>query len=231
MSLASVYQAGSGCDAPAITLTQTRQPQIWNEHKGAECRFARGETLFSEGDVADHHYRILSGAVRLFRMTSDGRRQITGFRLPGEILGFEWGDDCEVTAEAASDVVAIRCSRVGFSRAIDEQSQVRNRVIDLLRHELCAAQAHLMILGRQSAEERVVSFLIDFAKRCHAGDGTPFDLYVTREDMADYLGLTFETVSRTLSGLKRDGYIELPEARQVVIRRANRLQDLVAEAS
>jgi CRP/FNR family nitrogen fixation transcriptional regulator len=200
------------------------------ERESTQCRFVQGESLFSEGDEIAHHYRIVSGAVRLFRTTLDGRRQITGFRLPGEILGFEWPDDCELSAEATRDVIAARCSRSGFERAIDEQPDVRKRTIGLLRQELAALQTHLVVLGRQTASERVVSFLIDFAKRSHTRDGTAFDIYVTREDLADYLGLTLETVSRVLSSLKRRNLIALPASHHVIIRSTPKLQALHAGA-
>jgi CRP-like cAMP-binding protein len=136
-----------------------------------------------------------------------------------------------LSAEAVRDVVTARCSRSGLEQAIDEHPDARKYTIDLLRQELFAVQNHLVVLGRQTALERIVSFLIDFSKRSRTPEGTAFDLFVSRQDIADYLGLTLETVSRIMSDLKRKGLIALPQTHHVIICSTAKLQAILAGAT
>lgn len=191
---------------------------------GIVCQFDRGATLFSEGEKASHVYRVVTGAVRLSRTTADGRRQIIGFRLPGESVGFEWGAAYGLSAEAADPVQAVRSS-------VPAGERMAASLISALRRQLEAAQDHIVLLGRQTAHEKVASFLVDFARRSSAGDGQAFDLHVSREDIADYLGLTFETVSRVMSDLKRRRLIELVGARKAAIPSLAKLAAQVADAA
>ncbi len=191
-------------------------------------RFGRNQTIFNEGDDARYSYKILEGGVRLCKVRSDGRRQIAEFLLPGDMFGFEVGDEHSLTAEALGDVVLMRCSRSQVERLSDESVDVRRKLMFLLRRELTAAQDHLVMLGRQTAKERVASFLLLLAERNDAEDGVALDLPMGRQDIADYLGLTIETVCRALTDLKKDGLIAIPNRHQVVIRRIEALE-LVAE--
>ncbi len=189
-------------------------------------RFGRNQTIFNEGDDARYSYKILEGGVRLCKVRSDGRRQIADFLLPGDMFGFEEGDEHSLTAEALCDVVVMRCARNQVERLSDESPDVRRKLMTLLRRELSAAQQHLVMLGRQTAKERVSSFLLLLAERNGAEDGEALDLPMGRQDIADYLGLTIETVCRALTDLKREGLIAIPNRHQVVIRRLEALEDV-----
>lgn len=184
---------------------------------GSVCRFGRGETIFDEGDELRFSYRIISGAVRLSRITLDGRRQIVEFRVAGDFMGFEWDGYYALTAEAVRDAVAVRYMRARVDRMIEERSEIRDRVHALIRQELLAAHEHLITLGCQSAKERVATFLLQLARRAGVGDGDTIEIELGRQDIAEYLGLTLETVSRTLSEFKRMGAISLPKRRQIVM--------------
>jgi CRP/FNR family nitrogen fixation transcriptional regulator len=198
---------------------------------GTLCRFTKNEMLFAQGDEAETAYKILGGAVRLLRITGDGRRQIIGFRLPGDVLGLDCEGVCTMTAEAVGSVTAVRCSRARIDRSIAERPQLREDLSRLLWQEVKDLQRHLVVLGCQTAMERVASFLARLAQRAGARDGAAVDLHVSRKDIADYLGLTLETVSRTLSELRRRGVIDFPKSRQVLIKSIGRLRELTADAS
>lgn len=191
---------------------------------GTVCTFARNETIFDEGQDISSSYKVVSGVVRLCRVTADGRRQIAGFRLPGDLIGIEWTGEYEMTAEAVRDVVAVRFARGRLERLSQEKPAVRDHLLVHLRQDLCAAQEHLIMLGHQTATERVASFLLSLARRVHATDGAVIDMQLGRQDIADYLGLTLETVSRTFSDLTSQGVIASPKRRHVVIRNMAKLK-------
>jgi len=188
-------------------------------------RFCRNQTIFNEGDDARYSYKVVEGGVRLCKVRSDGRRQIAEFLLPGDMFGFEFGDEHSLTAEALCDVVVMRCPRNHVERLSEELPGVRHQLMSLLRRELSAAQDHLVMLGRQTAKERVASFLLLLAeRRSDAGEDIALDLPMGRQDIADYLGLTIETVCRALTDLKRERLIAIPNRHQVVIRDLSALE-------
>ena len=189
-------------------------------------RFGRNQTIFNEGDDARYSYKVLQGGVRLCKVRPDGRRQIAEFLLAGDMFGFEVGEEHSLTAEALCDVVVMRCPRNHVERLSDESPALRHKLMALLRGELSAAQNHLVMLGRQTAKERVASFLILLAERNAAEDGGALELPMGRQDIADYLGLTIETVCRALTDLKREGVIAIPSRHQVVIRDLMALEDV-----
>lgn len=181
-------------------------------------RFGRNQTIFNEGDDARYSYKVIEGGVRLCKVRPDGRRQIAEFLLPGDMFGFEFGSEHSLTAEALCDVIVMRCARSHVERLSEELPDVRRRLMSLLRRELSAAQDHLVMLGRQTAKERVASFLLLLAERTNADNGDALDLPMGRQDIADFLGLTIETVCRALTDLKRERLIAIPNRHQVVIR-------------
>jgi len=184
---------------------------------GTVAHFARNKTIFNEGDDAQFSYKVVSGAVRLSKVMIDGRRQIADFALAGDIFGLDWSDDYAVTAEALTEVTLVRYSRNNLARLGEEQVSVRSKLTDVLRRDLWAAQNHLVMLGCQTARERVASFLMLFVKRSHAKNGEIFELPMGRQDIADYLGLTIETVCRTLSDLKQEGLVATPKRHEIVV--------------
>jgi CRP/FNR family nitrogen fixation transcriptional regulator len=184
---------------------------------GTVALFERNNTIFAEGDDADRTYKVVSGGVRLCKMMPDGRRQIAEFALPGDFFGFDWLDHHALTAESLGDTTVISYSRSRLERLGDEDHAVRVELYATLRHDLWAAQNHLVILGRQSARERVASFLVQLIERRKSGDTATIAVPMTRQDIADYLGLTVETVCRVLSALKREGAIAIPNRHAITV--------------
>ena len=164
-----------------------------------------GELLFSQGDKADSVFEVLSGMVRLYKLLPDGRRQVTGFLTAGQLLGLAPEGICVFTADTITEVSLCRYKRDAFERLIDEVPGFARRLLAVTSHELHAAQDQMVLLGRKSASEKVASFLLMLPARQH-----DIEVPMTRGDIADYLGLTVETVSRTLTRLRQDGLIALP---------------------
>ncbi len=190
-------------------------------------RKAPGETLFSEGDEADSVYEVVRGMVRLYKLLPDGRRQIIGFMTAGRLLGLAPDGVCPYTAEAITEVSLCRYKRSAFERLIDEVPGFAKRLLAAASRELCAAQSQMLLLGRKAAIEKVASFLLLMADE-QGEDMDAVDVPMTRSDIADYLGLTIETVSRTLTRLKRDGLIALPSSSLIEICDRNGLEELAA---
>jgi len=194
------------------------------ETAGTVCDFSKGETIFNEGDLVDASYKVVRGVVRLCRLSSDGRRQIAGFRLPGDLIGIESNGEYDMTAEAVRDVVAVRYSKARLDRLSHEKPGVRDHLLSHLCRDLRSAQEHLITLGCQSAVERVASFLLQLARRAGVADGGVIDMQLGRQDIADYLGLTLETVSRTFTELTNRDLIATPKRRHVQIKNRARLK-------
>lgn len=182
--------------------------------------YAPGQAIFEETEPAEYVYNVSNGDVRLYKLLSDGRRQITGFLRPGDFLGLVKQNSYAYGAEAI-DAVELCCMRiVDLERLLREMPAVRDRLLDMSRDELAAAQEQMLLLGRKSAKEKVLSFLLLRAQQQEDFDDTPsamLDLPMSRGDIADYLGLTIETVSRTFTALKEEGLIDLPSAQHVVL--------------
>lgn len=179
---------------------------------GVRMTFAAGEEIYGEEEDADLVYRLISGSVRTQRLTPDGRRQIGDFYYPGEIFGLEPASQHRYSAEALSTVtvLVIKLSSLGLYG--EEGARFERQIVEATRRELARTQDHLMVLGRRSACERVASFLLDLSDR---GRGEVFDLAMGRQDMADFLGLTIETVSRMMSQLISDRVLRLEGLRRV----------------
>jgi len=182
---------------------------------GASTAFSRNEEVFGEGEPADYLYKVMSGGVRTYNTLSDGRRQIAAFYLPGDIFGLEARDVHSVSAEtiARSRLHAVKKTEL-MSRAAGDLAMV-NLLLDLTTVELQRTRAHILLLLK-SAQERVVSFLLDMADREDCEN--EFDLRMSRQDIADYLGLSIETVSRTLTRLESASAISLLTSRRIVLR-------------
>jgi CRP/FNR family transcriptional regulator len=180
-----------------------------------------GETVFSEGDDADCVYEVVRGVLRLCKILPDGRRQIIGFLSAGQFLGL-------ALAEAITEVTLCRYKRAAFDRLIDVVPGFAKRVLAVASHELSAAQNQMLLLGRRAALEKVASFLLLMAEQAGEDDDGAIGLPMTRSDIADYLGLTIETVSRTLTRLKHDRLIALPTPDRIEIRNRHQLEELAA---
>jgi CRP/FNR family transcriptional regulator, anaerobic regulatory protein len=178
-----------------------------------------GQTVFEEGDEAKYVYNVSRGHVRLFKLLQDGRRQITGFLAPGDFLGLAARQTYAYSAEAISDADLCRFKVGELESLLEEMPPVRERLYEIANDELAAAQEQMLCLGRKTAKERVASFLISQLRHgANCGDGkAEFDLPMSRSDIADYLGLTIETVSRTFTALREEGLIDLPSTHRVSI--------------
>ena len=227
--------------APAIPSPATQTPPLrlvptaaarWPESEpGAlrEQRLAPGQTLFHDGDEARHFFEIVSGTVRCCRLTPDGRRQIYRFAGAGDMLGLGGEPVHGYSAEAVGPVVVRRRRLAALDAAMLGDARLRERVIGALREELAAVRLQMVLLGQMSAIERVATFLLTLAARATRPAAT-IHMPMTRVDIADYLGLTIETVSRKINELKRLGLIELPAPNQVRITRRDELE-AIAEAA
>jgi len=184
-----------------------------------------GETIFWEGDAADSVYEVVRGSLRLHKLLPDGRRQVTGFLCAGHLIGLAPEGTWVYTAEAITDVTLCRYRRPAFERLIDTVPGFARRVLTVTSHELRVAQDQMLLLGRKTAAERVASFLLLMAEQ---QGGEEISVPMCRNDIADYLGLTVETVCRTLTELKRSELIELPTHGRIVIRDREELQALAA---
>ncbi len=178
---------------------------------GVPQTLRKGEELFAEGDAADWFYKVVTGAIRTSKLLSDGRRQIGAFHLAGEIFGLEAGRNHRFTAEALAGATLLAYCRTSLGPSARDGGALREEVLSSAIRSLDRAQEHMLLLGRKTAQEKVAAFLLDMADRMPDGGGQ-FELPMPRSDIADYLGLTIETVSRTLSQFTRDGLIRLPAA-------------------
>jgi len=181
------------------------------EHLGRHVHFTSCDTVFAQEELTTSFYNLLEGVMRLYKLLPDGRRQIVGFALPGDFLGTSASARHSFSADAIGAVVVCRFSRTSFARFIEDKPHLLRRINELTVRELSQAQDHMVLLGRRSAEEKVATFLIGWRDRL-ARLGSPskvVPLPMSRQDIADYLGLTIETVSRTFTKLERDGVIEI----------------------
>jgi len=190
---------------------------------GAVMSYPRNTEIFGESESADFVYKVVSGSVRTYKVLDDGRRQIGGFYLPGDIFGVQFGDDYALSAEAITDTRVLVVKRSAFNALAGRNAAIAQEIFAITGHELAAMQKRVLLLIK-SAQERVASFLLEMAERTPASNA--IELPMSRQDIADYLGLTIETVSRTLSALEAAAAIELPTSRRVVLRNRAALRRL-----
>jgi CRP/FNR family nitrogen fixation transcriptional regulator len=192
---------------------------------GAVSHFEADREIFAEYDDADLFFKVVSGTVRTCKFLSDGRRQIEAFYGPGDVFGFGLSDAHVLNAEAVTECNLIAYRRKGVEAAALRDETLARQLLSYAMHSVGHAQRHAFLLGRRAAMEKVASFLLDWAARGRR-EGA-IDLPMSRQDMADYLGLTIETVSRTLSQMEREGLIAIPNARQIRFLRREALEDLI----
>jgi len=182
---------------------------------GASMSFVRNVEIYGENEPADYLYKVVSGAVRTYKILADGRRQIGAFYLPGDVFGLESGEEHAFSSEAVVDSVVLVIKRSTLNALAMRDNKIANQLWTMTSNELRRAQNHLTLLIK-TAQERVVGFLLELAERMPSGNQVK--LPMSRQDIADYLGLTIETVSRTLTQLENSAAIELPSSRLVVLR-------------
>jgi CRP/FNR family transcriptional regulator, nitrogen fixation regulation protein len=183
---------------------------------GATMTYPRDTEIFGENEPADYLYKVVSGAVRTYKILSDGRRQISGFYLPGDIFGLEFTDEHTLSAEAISDTKVLVVKRSALNALAGRDASVAQQLFALTGHELHRVQDRILLLIK-NARERVASFLLEMAER--APENNTIKLPMSRQDIADYLGLTIETVCRTLTSLETASAIEVSAcSRRIVLR-------------
>ena len=192
---------------------------------GAPMRFARNEEIYGEDEPADYLYQVITGTVRTFKMLDDGRRQISGFYLPGDIFGVEAGELHCSSAEAVSDAQIVVAKRTAVLARAEHETDLARQLWSLTTRELQRVQQHALLLIK-SAEQRVAGFLLEMAAR--NARTASVDLTMSRQDIADYLGLTIETVSRTFTQFVQSGTIALQTSRRVDLRNRTELARLNA---
>ena len=218
------------CDARADSVCNA----IGDEHLARLAELAvvtrvePGQTFIEEGDPADSFFNLTAGSAKLFKLLADGRRQITGFVARGQFLGLAVSSSYAFSAEAIEPVRLCRFSRSRMFKLLADFPALEHRLLEIASNELVAAQEQMLLLGRKTAHERVASFLQAETMRSAPCGRQRLTLHLPmgRGDIADYLGLTIETVSRTLSRLRAAGLIDIPDAATVLIRDPGRLASL-----
>lgn len=182
---------------------------------GAPMIYKRNAEIYGENEDAEYLYKVVSGTVRTYKVLADGRRQIGAFYVSGDVFGLESGTQHAFSAEAVADTKVLVVKRSAIVALAGRDTEVARQLWTITARELQRAQDHFLALIK-TAEERVVGFLLDMAARVSGGN--QFELPMSRQDIADYLGLTIETVSRTMTQLEHLAAIELPTSRRVVLR-------------
>ncbi len=202
----------------ALSINPTPKPNLDSplEMMGSQMRFGRNAEIYGEAEPAEYLYKVISGAVRTYKVLADGRRQIGAFYLPGDIFGLEAGAEHAFSAEAVSDSNVLVIKRSAVMDLAARNSSIAQQLWTVTGCELQRAQEHVLLLIK-SAQERVAGFLVEMAKRA-PGAASTIQLAMSRQDIADYLGLTIETISRTLTQFEKSAAIALPTSRQIEIR-------------
>ncbi|MEX2617446.1 MAG: cyclic nucleotide-binding domain-containing protein [Alphaproteobacteria bacterium] len=190
--------------------------------------FSPHDPIIDEGEPAGFLYNVTGGTVRLYKLLPDGRRQITGFLNNGDFMGIALNNSYSYSAEAVDRVKVCRFARGKLEVLLDKYPHLERRMLGLASNELIQAQDQMMLLGRKTAKEKIVTFLLSLSKRQLkiGGKASPVALPMSRTDIADYLGLTTETVSRTFSLLKRDHAIRIEQGGMVSLPDIEALQDV-----
>ena len=177
--------------------------------KVSSAAYLKGTKVFGEAEPSDYIYQVVKGAVRSHKLLSDGRRQIGAFHLPGDIFGLENGDFHRFTAEAIADTTLRLVKRESLKHIAETNPPMVRALLTMTTDNLQHVENHMLLLGRKNSRERVAAFLLEMNGRLTTSEGMA--LPMSRRDIADYLGLTLETVSRALSDFKRRGYLEILE--------------------
>ena len=210
---ASVEPSGHATVGPWGTVTQiarqaSRDPLDEIASFATRIKARRGATIFAEGEDADYCYRIVSGEAMAFKVMSDGRRQVYEFLLSGDFFGYETQADHYFTVEAVSEVVVLKYPRRAIERVLAENPRFAREIHQMTARGLHSAYQRMLLLTHKSADERVAWFLLELADRARNSDDA-LHLAMTRTDIADYLGMVIETVSRALTRLKACGAIAM----------------------
>jgi CRP/FNR family nitrogen fixation transcriptional regulator len=186
------------------------------ERIGTRRSYSRNDEIYAEGGAADCWYKVVSGAVRVCKLLADGRRHIAAFCFSGDCFGIDNVDERPYSAEAVDNAVVMRFRRNATEQLTDHNVALARLMRDTMLRHLANAHGRTLLLGRMTAPERVAAFLLEMVER---RDRTKvLDLPMSRNDIADYLGLTIETVCRVLSSFKREGVIAIPNPHRIELR-------------
>jgi len=214
----------SSAAAQALSMRTPWTMETGHPSIGPVLHFTQDQEIYGEGDEADALFKVVSGVVRTCKFLSDGRRLIDAFHIAGDVFGVEAGAAYSFSSEAVCDCTVVSYRRRGLEASASTDTGLSQHLFSYAMRSLARAQVHALLLGRRSAVEKVAAFLVDWAT--HSADIGTVTLEMTRQDIADYLGLTIETVSRTLSQFERDAVIEFSTARQIRLKRPAALRDL-----
>lgn len=189
-----------------------------------ECRYEAKDEIYGEDEPADYVYQVVRGAVRTYKLLSDGRRQIGAFHLPGDVFGLKSATARRLTAEAIIETTVRVTKRHALEAAAKSDVRVACELWRLTSGDLRHAEDHMLLLGRKTAAERVATFLLEMDSRLSVAG--MLELPMCRRDIGDYLGLTLETISRTLSLMHARGVLEFSGARHIRLRNRRRLADM-----
>lgn len=212
---------------PGIARLRDQQFSLVAAQSGVvstEFSYKRDEEIYGEEETADYVYQVVRGAVRTYKLLSDGRRQIGAFHLPGDVFGLEPGQTHRLTAEAIIDTTVQFVKRRSLEAAAGTNVQVAHKLWTMTAGDLRHAEEHMLLLGRKTAMERVATFLLEMDRRLAVAG--MMALPMCRRDIGDYLGLTLETISRALSQLNSQGILAFCGARQIVLRNRQRLANM-----
>ncbi|GHA43468.1 transcriptional activator protein FnrL [Amylibacter ulvae] len=193
--------------------------------------YAAGDTIIMAGDNMKFVGSVVTGVASLSQTMEDGRRQMVGLLLPSDFVGRPGREFASFDVVATTPVTLCKFERIPFEKMLKSTPQLRERMLEMVLDELDAAREWMLLLGRKTAREKIASLLMIIGKRQNSlspfdiNTSMKFELSLTREAMADYLGLTLETVSRQINALKKDGVIELEKKRHVIVKNFNRLLD------
>ncbi len=210
-------------------LATMRNPLAILDSRGTRHTVKRGQIIHSEGEPAEYCYKLVSGCVRTVKLLSGGSRQVCEFLMPGELLGFDSQGDYYFSAEAVSNATLIRYSRKTVDALIEAESDVAQKIRELASHDLQGAYERMVLMCHKSAQQRIAWFLLSMAERSGSDADDFVNLPMTRTDIADYLGMALETVSRAIGQLKRKGVISLENVSRIVFLNRDLLEEARGE--
>lgn len=215
----------------AICADLTREELDALNGIGRQRKLSAGEQLMWEGDEAILVANVIDGLLKLSSQTSDGREQILGIAFPADFLGRPFGGATPYGVEALTDAQVCVFQRKDFDHFAKEHPRLEHKLLERTLSELDRTRKWMLLLGRMNAEQKLASFLLQTAERASESnrflsEQQSFDLQLSRQQIADILGLTIETVSRQLTKMKAQGLIDLPSRRQVTLLDRDALEDI-----
>jgi CRP/FNR family transcriptional regulator, nitrogen fixation regulation protein len=205
--------AGSAQDHFNVAKSGHLDALVALERIGTRLSFSRNDEIYAEGGESGCWYKVVSGTVRICKLLADGRRHIAEFCFAGDCFGVDGGSERRYAAEAVNDVIVMHFRRTATEQLVDQNPMVARVLRDEMLRDLASAHGRTLLLGRMTAPERVAAFLLEMFERRERAKA--LDLPMSRIDIADYLGLTVETVCRTLSTFRRDGIIAVPNPHRI----------------